>query len=389
MRRPVRGGGTAGTYTHMVMCARNEFFRNGVPLSHSLLVLGPHRSGTSALTRVVNLLGVDLGEDLLPARFDNRYGYWEHRGIFDLHERLLSRVGSAWHDGRPMPLGWQELDGVRALREELRALIERELLGFPLWGVKDPRLGRLLPLWLDLLDELGVDTRFAILVRNPLEIVHSMESRNAFPRSKCVLLYLADMLATIRHTEGRSRAFVSYRELLSDWRAAIDRAGSELGISWPVPPAEAAPRIDEFLRPSERHHAASLEELRREPGLPPCLADLYEALEAAAQGDLGHLAGSVRTAEEVFRSVTTLFAPEVDALEAEVRRLTARLDELEHQDAHRERARAERRADRAEAELAKVERHLLTILSSPLYRSTRGLRRAWRGLTRHLRRNDA
>ena len=33
----------------------------------SLVILGMHRSGTSALAGLVQLLGVNLGEDLLPA----------------------------------------------------------------------------------------------------------------------------------------------------------------------------------------------------------------------------------------------------------------------------------------------------------------------------------
>jgi len=379
---------TVRTHARMVMCARNEEPDNGVLLTHALLILGPHRSGTSALTRVLNLQGVHLGDDLLPAKFDNQRGYWEHRGIFDLHERLLSRVGSAWHDYRPMPLGWQELEEVRAIREELRALIERQFLSSPLWGVKDPRLGRVLPLWLDLLDTLGVDAGFVILVRNPLEVVRSMERRNGFPRSKCLLLYLADTLEAIRHTAGHSRTFVSYERLLADWRPVIERVGRELEISWPADPSAAAAAIDDFLRPSERHHTASLDALRREPGLPPWVADLYEAMEAAAGGDRSDMDAAGAAAHSGFDSALTLFAPEVEALHTEVQRLGMRLEALEHEDTHRDRARFERRAQRAEAELAKVERQLLSILSSPFYRSTQSLRRTWRAATRFFRRAD-
>ncbi len=372
----------------MVMCVRNEAAPNGVPLSQSLLILGPHRSGTSALTRVLNLLGVELGDDLLPARFDNRQGYWEHRQIFDLHESLLSRAGSAWHDYRPMPRGWRDLEEVQASRDELRSLIENRFLNLPLWGVKDPRLGRLLPLWIDLLDELRVDTRFAILVRNPLEVIGSLQRRNQFSPTKCILLYLSDTLDAIRYTQGRRRTFVSFERLLADWRPVVDRMSRDLDLPWPVSPEDCAPAIDEFLRPSERHHEASVEELRREPGLPSWVADLYGALEAAARGDLDHLAPAFETADAQLDSATTLFVPDIDRLHAEIQRLAARLGELESDDDHRERARFERRAERAEAELAKVQRHLLSILSSPLYRSTRALRRAVRGVARFVNREQ-
>jgi len=45
--------------------------------SHVVLILGMHRSGTSAAARAVNLLGVDLGAPLLPPRDDNPVGCWE------------------------------------------------------------------------------------------------------------------------------------------------------------------------------------------------------------------------------------------------------------------------------------------------------------------------
>ena len=47
----------------------------------ALLVLGMHRSGTSALTRVLNLLGVALGDDLMPPGPDNPLGFWEHQAL--------------------------------------------------------------------------------------------------------------------------------------------------------------------------------------------------------------------------------------------------------------------------------------------------------------------
>jgi len=44
----------------------------------AVIILGMHRSGTSALARVVNLLGVDLGKSFLPPDPANPSGYWEH-----------------------------------------------------------------------------------------------------------------------------------------------------------------------------------------------------------------------------------------------------------------------------------------------------------------------
>ena len=58
-----------------------------------ILVLGMHRSGTSVTTRIINLLGVDLPQALVPPADNNPTGYWESRDLLTLHDRLLASGG--------------------------------------------------------------------------------------------------------------------------------------------------------------------------------------------------------------------------------------------------------------------------------------------------------
>lgn len=333
------------------------------PRSRAILVLGPHRSGTSAVARVLNLLGVDLGAQMLPPKFDNRHGYWEHQRVFELHERLLSRAGSAWHEYRPMPDGWCDLDEVQEIRRELVGFLREELGDAPLWGVKDPRLSALLPLWTEVLEELGAEPSYVLVVRNPLEVVRSLERRDRFRPSKCVLLYMAETLGALHHTRGGRRAFVSYAGLLEDWRSVVSEVGDRLEIEWPHPPEARADEIDAFLRPSERHHRHDLADLRNEALLPDWAVTLHDALERASRRHDEDLEPALRRADTAFSAQTALFFPELEARETE-------------------RERQELRAARAESELFKVQRQLTSILSSPLYRYTRPLRRAWSGLAK-------
>ena len=62
-----------------------------------IVVLGMHRSGTSLITRSLQVLGVDLGEHLIPAiSGDNDKGFWEDVDINDFDNALLTKIGSAW-----------------------------------------------------------------------------------------------------------------------------------------------------------------------------------------------------------------------------------------------------------------------------------------------------
>ena len=57
-----------------------------------------HRSGTSALARGLQMLGVYLGNDFISPKPDNPTGYWEDRNIYEINERLLAVLGLKWED---------------------------------------------------------------------------------------------------------------------------------------------------------------------------------------------------------------------------------------------------------------------------------------------------
>ncbi len=61
-----------------------------------VVVLGMHRSGTSALTGLLPLLGLWAGEedDFPPADEHNQAGYWEHRGVWSVDEAILQTLGA-------------------------------------------------------------------------------------------------------------------------------------------------------------------------------------------------------------------------------------------------------------------------------------------------------
>src|ERR1700722_3203616 len=134
-----------------------------------VLVLGMHRSGTSALTRCLNLLGMDLGSHLLGPERANAKGYWEHADAVRINDALLRSFGMYWHSVDPLPENWLQSEAAETAREEIRVLIRRDFSGVPLWGLKDPRMCRLVPLWLEVLQEMGITAVAVLAVRSPVE----------------------------------------------------------------------------------------------------------------------------------------------------------------------------------------------------------------------------
>lgn len=225
----------------------------------AVLVLGMHRSGTSATTRVLNLLGADLSENLMGPGYSNDHGFWEHMEAFQINDRLLRALGMSWNDPRRMPSDWQNTpESIRALRE-IVVLLEKDFAEAPLWAVKDPRICRLVPLWKKALDNQKVSGYAVIVLRHPDEIADSLAVRDGLSRGQVHLLWARHLCEAERATRGMPRCVIRYDAMLRDWRMEFSQAGQALGLEWPVEFNEVSEQIDSFLHRDSRHHVMGRE----------------------------------------------------------------------------------------------------------------------------------
>src|SRR5688572_30668557 len=109
---------------------------------HSILVLGPHRSGTSAVAGLLVRCGLQPPNTLMPSDERNAAGYFESSVFHEFHERLLKAVGTRWDAYTRIDPNWLQSRAADAWREECRALLRLEFdVGTP-FVVKDPRICR-------------------------------------------------------------------------------------------------------------------------------------------------------------------------------------------------------------------------------------------------------
>lgn len=298
-----------------------------------ILVLGMHRSGTSAITRVLNLLGVPLGHDLLPPQDDNDKGFWEHARAMAINERLLGALDRNWHDIREMPAGWMEHPAALEAREEISGLLHGELAPNGLWAVKDPRICRLAPLWLSVLEQEGVKAKAIVMVRDPREVALSLQKRDSWTLAHSYLMWVQHFVEALEATRDVPRAMVTYDGLLTDWRETVQRLATGLDVVWPVGAKKAGAKISSFLSPSDRHHRVAVggdgEESLKGSLLPSLLGDLHAGASAVAAGQLdwSALAGPV----DIYHDAVSIFAQPVAELMAERNELErVALERMEH-----------------------------------------------------------
>ena len=63
-----------------------------------LIVLGMHRSGTSAITGLLSKLGIALGTNLMVGDEYNEKGYFENSHIVSANDDFLRAIDSSWDD---------------------------------------------------------------------------------------------------------------------------------------------------------------------------------------------------------------------------------------------------------------------------------------------------
>lgn len=268
-----------------------------------------HRSGTSAITRVVNLLGSDLSSGLIPPKPGNVTGFWESESIYHIHNELLKEFGLLWHDFLPLPPGWEKTGAAREARSRLLAYLGSEFAGSCLFTVKDPRICRLVPLWIDALEEFGAEPLFLFCHRSPMEVAASLYTRDQIPWESSLLLWMRSYLEGEEGTRGQRRLFIAYDDLIKDWQSVTNRVAEEFELVWPRPMEEAAPEIEAFLSDGHRHHADLDFELIDNLETRELLRSLHQALRDPAS-DPGEGLGELRKeASRLLDRKSEIFAP--------------------------------------------------------------------------------
>jgi predicted nucleic acid-binding Zn-ribbon protein len=305
--------------------------------STSLLVAGMHRSGTSALARVLSLLGAELPRTLMRPGADNPKGFWESAPIAEVNDALLSELGSSWDDVLAFLVRRTELKGQAAAVRRIRNVLSAEFSGdASAIVVKEPRIALLLDVWLDALSAEGFRPRIIIPLRNPLEVSASLATRSGFAAGRSLLLWLVYFLAAERSSRGAVRSFVHYPNLLEDWRGVMRRLEHELGFTFAGWTPTAELEIDSFLSNEDRHQIVAPHLLAAREDIVDWIKRAYQwGLEAAAPGGapdptvLDAIASEFTAAMRVFAPV---IAEQRTALQAGTDRIAALRQDLDQRE---------------------------------------------------------
>jgi hypothetical protein len=237
----------------------SEAAQPGYPKKEVVLVAGMHRSGTSAFTRVCNLLGGSLPHPLVEPAVGNELGHWEPAAVVAMDDRALLAAGGDVNSVHPVSPLWLQSTAAKDFTAEVATFIGGLGDAPQTWFIKDPRISVLAGLWREGVERSGVQPRLVIAFRNPWEVAVSLASRQlhhfpdeVWPIERGLALWLNYVLTVEKHSRGLPRSFVGYEGFLEDWRGEIVRVYRQLGLPGPVLDTASVTAVDDFLRPDHR-----------------------------------------------------------------------------------------------------------------------------------------
>jgi hypothetical protein len=194
-----------------------------------VLVLGMHRSGTSAVSGAIAALGfqtVSADDRLSP--HESNPEHWESLSILQLNDAILAHLGGTWDAPPRLSEGWAGDTGLPGQEAASEALVA----AYPGPGpsvLKDPRVCLLLPYWRHV---LSAPVAAVLVWRDPLAVARSLHRRDGFPLPYGVALWERYNRATIADLAETDVYVLDYDSLvegpdvavsgLTEWLSSMD-----------------------------------------------------------------------------------------------------------------------------------------------------------------------
>jgi hypothetical protein len=174
-----------------------------------VVVIGSDDQGLSILARTLHALGVDMLEAEAADLWSGDGDHWSRPWVGEQNERILQVLGR--EPGRPthalpFPAGWWRRPAIQKIRRDICETLAAALADHDeLWGFADAGTGRLLPVWQDVFDELGLNPIYLWALADPARAGTKGKGQRAaslaevawFTCNADIFKYAGDRVATV------------------------------------------------------------------------------------------------------------------------------------------------------------------------------------------------
>lgn len=184
-----------------------------------VVILGAHRSGTSALTRLINMMGVYVGGEGSTIGFnpENPKGFWERRDVINLNDAILEHYDCTWDDLDRWPSA--DLSALPiALNDRIKHIV-LEMDHHRPWVLKEPRLCQTFPLW-----QPHLEVPLVIIAwREPMEVALSLHHRNGVPLLHGLAIWEHCMIHALKAAQSIPHIVLSHHDTMQNPVAVTQR----------------------------------------------------------------------------------------------------------------------------------------------------------------------
>lgn len=147
----------------------------------AVFIIGMGRSGSSCAAGVLHILGMELGSPLAPANSGNEKGKFEHQPTIDFMQPILREFDTIWPNQRL--IDWKTVPNREELKNRVQEHLQTYFGDYPFFGIKNPEITPLLPLFIDAAKELGYTPKLIMVLRHPDETNASLQRALGTPNT--------------------------------------------------------------------------------------------------------------------------------------------------------------------------------------------------------------
>lgn len=281
----------------------------------AILILGAHRSGTSALTRMVSLLGYELPQNLMKSLDGNEAGHWESEALAQMNDSIFEELNLAWYEWHPYRLDQIGSKRKETIVNDLKSVLLNEYPGNDDIVIKDPRVCRLTEFVVPAIQMMPAELKVIIPFRNPLEVMASLEKRNGLSKPQGALIWLRYVLDAEFGSRGLDRAFIPYEDYLNAPQKSMSALCKQLKLKPKNSAIKIKKQLQAFVRPDLKHHDYDPGLLMMEPTTRGWVSDTVKNLLSLADDPTNKEAREALDAIRLqFGQVTPILKASLDAL---------------------------------------------------------------------------
>lgn len=198
----------------------------GMPLGPWLILVGMHRSGTSATAGALGALGFNVpSSEVRMNSPSSNPEHWESHPLMLHNDDVLNLLGGSWDAPPELAPGWEHGPAMSLISDPTPLVGAAYPDAGPLvW--KDPRACLLLPYWRPLIP----GPQAAVFVwRPPMAVARSLQARDHLTLVHGLALWEHYNLAALEGLRGTDVFVIDYESLMADHRTVIGEMADWLG----------------------------------------------------------------------------------------------------------------------------------------------------------------